>query len=93
MPTNMKLNKENNMCGGGGGRSQADIDKEAEKAAADRIAAEDAKRTEIEGRAEEKREDIGEAIESRTERRGARGGSGRRSLFKTGAGGYLGRFG
>jgi len=81
------------MCGGGGGRSQADIDKEAEKAAADRIAAEDAKRTEIEGRAEEKREDIGEAIESRTEGRGARGGSGRRSLFKSGGGGYLGRFG
>mgnify|MGYP003624476185 FL=1 len=88
----MKLNKENDMCGGGG-RSAADVEAEAAKAAADRISAEDAKRTEIEGRAEEKREDIGEAIESRTESRGARGGSGRRSLFKSGGGGYLGRFG
>jgi len=81
------------MCGGGG-RSQADTDAEAKRAAEDRIAAEDAKRQEIESKAEQKREDIGEAIESRTESRaGGRGGSGRRSLFRAGGGGYLGRFG
>ena len=80
------------MCGGG--RSQADIDAEAKAAAEDRISAEDAKRKEIEERAEKKREDIGEAIESRAESRaGGRGGSGRRSLFRAGGGGYLGRFG
>ena len=81
------------MCGGGG-RSQADTDAEAKRAAEDRIAAEDAKRQEIESKAEQKREDIGEAIESRAESRaGGRGGSGRRSLFRAGGGGYLGRFG
>ena len=82
------------MCGGGGSkRSQANIDAEARRAADDRIAAEDEKREEVEEVAEKKREDIGEAIESRTEKRGARGGSGRRSLFRSGGGGYLGRFG
>ena len=56
--------------------------------------AEDVKQKEIEEKAEKKREDIGEAIESRTESRaGGRGGSGRRSLFTAGGGGYLGRFG
>ena len=82
------------MCGGGGGggRSQADIDAEAKAAADARIAAEDAKRTEIEAKAEQKREDIGEAVESRSESRGMRGGKGRRSLFKAGGGGFLDRF-
>ena len=77
-----------------GGSSQADTDAEAKRAAEDRIAAEDAKRQEIESKAEQKREDIGEAVESRAESRaGGRGGSGRRSLFRAGGGGYLGRFG
>ena len=86
-----KTTKENNMCGGGG-RSQADIDREAREAANARIAAEDAKRVEIEDKAEQKREDIGEAVESRTESKGMRGGKGRRSLFKAGGGGFLDRF-
>tara|TARA_R110002167_G_scaffold301531_1_gene505838 strand:+ start:2083 stop:2406 length:324 start_codon:yes stop_codon:yes gene_type:complete len=87
-----KTTKENNMCGGGSKRSQADIDAEAKRAADDRIAAEDAKREEIEEKAEQKREDIGEAVESRTESKGMRGGKGRRSLFKAGGGGFLDRF-
>ena len=80
------------MCGGGNKRSQADIDAEAKAAADARIAAEDAKRTEIEAKAEQKREDIGEAVESRAESKGMRGGKGRRSLFKAGGGGFLDRF-
>ena len=80
------------MCGGGNKRSQADIDAEAKAAADARIAAEDAKRTEIEAKAEKKREDIGEAVESRSESKGMRGGKGRRSLFKAGGGGFLDRF-
>ena len=50
------------------------------------------KRKEIEEKAEKKREDIGEALESRTEERGMRGGSGRRSLFQASGGGFLGRY-
>lgn len=81
------------MCfGGGSKRSQADIDAEAKAASDARIAAEDAKRTEIEAKAEQKREDIGEAVESRSESKGMRGGKGRRSLFKAGGGGFLDRF-
>ena len=81
------------MCfGGGSKKSQADIDAEAKAASDARIAAEDAKRTEIEAKAEQKREDIGEAVESRSESRGMRGGKGRRSLFKAGGGGFLDRF-
>ncbi len=81
------------MCfGGGSKKSQADIDAEAKAASDARIAAEDAKRTEIEAKAEQKREDIGEAVESRSESKGMRGGKGRRSLFKAGGGGFLDRF-
>jgi len=81
------------MCfGGGNKKSQADIDAEAKRAADDRIAAEDAKRAEIEDKAEKKREDIGEAVESRAESKGMRGGKGRRSLFRAGGGGFLDRF-
>jgi hypothetical protein len=88
-----KTTKENNMCGGGGSRrSQADIDAEAKAAADARIAAEDAKRAEIDEKAEQKREDIGEAVESRAESKAMRGGKGRRSLFKAGGGGFLDRF-
>jgi hypothetical protein len=87
-----KTTKENNMCGGGNKRSQADIDAEAKAAADARIAAEDAKREEIEAKAEKKREDIGEAVESRAESKGMRGGKGRRSLFRAGGGGFLDRF-
>jgi hypothetical protein len=87
-----KTTKENDMCGGGNRRSQADIDAEAKAAADARIAAEDKKREEIEAKAEKKREDIGEAVESRAESKGMRGGKGRRSLFRAGGGGFLDRF-
>lgn len=80
------------MCFGGGGKSQAEKDAEAKAAADARIAAEDKKREEIEAKAEQKREDIGEAVESRAESKGMRGGKGRRSLFKAGGGGFLDRF-
>lgn len=65
---------------------------ERQAAAESREEADRAKRAEIETRAETKREDITEAIEGRTERRGMRGGSGRRSLFRAAGGGFLGRF-
>ena len=67
----------------------------AEKAAAasQREAAEDAKQEEIVERAEEKREDISDALSSRTVGKGKRGGVGRRSLFSSGSSGFLGRFG
>lgn len=76
------------MCFGGGGPSQP----EKQAAVTQRVEADVAKREEIEERAEKKREDISEALESRTERRGMRGGAGRRSLFRSGGGGFLGRF-
>ena len=65
---------------------------EKKAAAEQRAEAEQAKRAAIEGRAEQKREDITEALEGRVERRGMRGGSGRRSLFRASGGGFLGRF-
>lgn len=77
------------MCFGGGGPSQA----EKESAAKQRAEAEEAKQTEIRERAEKKREDISEAVTQRTQRRYGRGGTGRRSLFRAGGSGFLGRFG
>jgi hypothetical protein len=65
---------------------------EKQAAAESREEADIAKREEIETRAKAKREDITEAIEDRTERRGMRGGAGRRSLFRAAGGGFLGRF-
>ena len=66
---------------------------EEKQAAADqRVAAEQAKRSEVEKRAEGKREDISEALSARTQQRGMRGGRGRRSLFRSGGAGFLGRF-
>jgi len=65
---------------------------ERQAAAEQRVEADIAKREEIEKRAEQKREDISEALEARTQRRGMRGGAGRRSLFRAGGGGFLGRF-
>ena len=81
------------MCFGGKvNKAVEDTEAEAKAAADARIAAEDKKREEIEAKAEQKREDIGEAIESRAESKGMRGGKGRRSLFKAGGGGFLDRF-
>jgi hypothetical protein len=77
--------KENIMCFG---PSKA----EKQLAADSREESDLAKREQVEARATQKREDITEAIEGRTERRGMRGGSGRRSLFRASGSGFLGRF-
>ena len=66
--------------------------KEKQAAAEQRVEADIAKREEVEKLAEQKREDISQALEARTQRRGMRGGAGRRSLFRAGGGGFLGRF-
>jgi hypothetical protein len=79
--------KEITMCFGGG-PSKA----EKEAAAEQRVEADVAKREEVEKRASQKREDISEALESRTTRAGMRGGKGRRSLFRAPSTGFLGRF-
>ena len=66
----------------------------AEKqAAADaRVEAEVAKRAEIEDKAGVKREDISDALTARSQGKGMRGGTGRKSLFSSGGQGFLGRF-
>jgi len=66
--------------------------KEKQAAAEQRVEADVAKREEVEKRAEQKREDISQALEARVQRRGMRGGAGRRSLLRAGGGGFLGRF-
>ncbi len=86
------------MCfgGGGGGPTQA----EEQAAADDRLTAEQAERDEIERRAKQKRKDISDALSASVADAGARGGAGRRSLFRAiqqqgtggGAAGYLNRF-
>ena len=75
------------MCFGGG-PSQS----EKEQAADQRVEADIAKREEVEKRAKQKREDISSALTSREQRKGMRGGTGRRSLFRAGGSGFLGRF-
>lgn len=65
---------------------------EKQAAAEQRVEADVAKREEVEKLARQKREDISQALEARTQRRGMRGGAGRRSLFRAGGGGFLGRF-
>ena len=68
----------------------------AEKAAMreQRLAAEEAKRAEVEARARAKREDVTEAISGQNIQAGRRGGAGRRSLFTSmsGGSGYASRF-
>jgi hypothetical protein len=66
--------------------------REKQAAAEQQVEADVAKREEVEKLAEQKREDISQALEARTQRRGMRGGAGRRSLFRAGGGGFLGRF-
>lgn len=73
---------------------------EKQVAVEQRIEADEQKREEVEKVAEKKREDISEAIETKTEKRNVRGssgrmrgGRGRRSLFRAGGAGFLGRFG
>ncbi len=66
---------------------------QAEAAAAAQREADEAQRAEAEEKARQKASDISAAISSRTTRRGASGGSGRRSLFSAATGqGFLGRF-
>lgn len=65
---------------------------EREAARAQREEAESAREEAVAGRAEQKREDIESALEGRVQRRGMRGGSGRRSLFRASSAGFLGRF-
>lgn len=79
------------MCfGGGGGPSP----QEQQQAAEQRVEAEVAQQEQVVKRAEQKREDVSQALEARTIRGGRRGGAGRRSLFTApgGAAGYLSRF-
>jgi hypothetical protein len=78
------------MCFGGGGAAQEESNKAA---AEERVEADVAKRDEVEERAKRKRDDISEAITERVQQRGMRGGRGRRSLFRSGGGGFMGRFG
>ena len=69
---------------------------EQQPAVAQRQEADIQKREVVEERAEQKVEDIEEAVESKAKKskiRGMRGGPGRRSLFRAGGGGFLGRFG
>jgi len=63
-----------------------------EAAAASQRAADEAQREEAGVRAEAKQEDISEALDARTKRRGMSGGAGRRSLLSSSALGFLGRF-
>ncbi len=73
-------------------KPEEDTEAEAKAAAEDRIEAEDEKREEVEKVAVQKREDISEALETSAEKKGMRGGAGRRSLFRSGGGGFLDRF-
>jgi len=77
------------MCGRSGPSAA-----EQQAAAQRRLEAEQAKQEAIQERAGQKREDIRDALSARSERKGTRGGVGRRSLFSssnTGSG-FIGRF-
>lgn len=81
------------MCGGGGdGGAAAQAIENA--AAENRLQADEANREAAEERAALKRDEISQALSARTQRKGKRGGTGRRSLFSSssGAAGYLSRF-
>jgi hypothetical protein len=78
------------MCFGGG--SSASQEAANKQAAQDRVDADIAKRQEVEKRAKQKREDISDALTKREQTKGMRGGVGRRSLFGSGASGFMGRF-
>jgi len=66
---------------------------ERQAAAEQRAEAEAAKQEAIKEKAEQKREDISDALTQRAQSRYGRGGRGRRSLFRAGGSGFLGRFG
>ena len=65
---------------------------ESRAAAQQQVEADTQKRAAIEERAKQKREDIQGALQGSVQRRGMRGGAGRRSLFQASGGGFLGRF-
>jgi hypothetical protein len=75
------------MCGGGGPSEE-----EKRQAAQARMDAEEAKRQAIEERADKKADDISDALDEGTIKRGMRGGAGRRSLLRSDGAGFLGRF-
>ena len=67
---------------------------QADAAAAQRAAAEEVKQQAIQERAIAKREDISQALTASSERKGRRGGTGRRSMIMAQSGqGFLSRFG
>ena len=66
---------------------------EKQAAAESRAESDVQRRTEVEGRAETKRDDIDEALSEKTLKGARRSGTGRRSLFSSAGGGFLGRFG
>lgn len=72
--------------------AQQQQQQQQEAAVQQQQAADEAQREEAEVRAEAKQEDISEALDARTKRRGMSGGAGRRSLFSAGGQGFLGRF-
>jgi len=79
------------MCFSGGGPSAAENRNAAEQRVESELAQQDA----AVDRAEDKREDITDALSAREKRKGMRGGGkGRRSLYSAGTGsGFLSRFG
>lgn len=66
---------------------------EKKAAAEQRVEAEEVKQEAIQEKAEKKREDISDALTKRVQTKYGRGGAGRRSLIRSGGGGFLGRFG
>lgn len=66
---------------------------EKQAAAESRVESDVQQRAEVEDRAKTKRDDISEALTEKTVKGGRRSGSGRRSLFSSAGGGFLGRFG
>ena len=79
------------MCFGGGG---GPTDAENKAAAEQRVEAEAQTQKAVQERAQQKAEDVQEAISFRTARSGRSGARGRRSLIQSGAGGagFLSRF-
>jgi len=80
------------MCFGGGGPSKEEKQASVEQ----RLEADEAKRDQVEKRAEQKRDDIEANLKKRDTSTTASilsGGKGGRSLFRSSGGGFLGRYG
>jgi len=65
---------------------------EKRAAAEQRVQADVAQQEAAQEKAKKKREDISEALTKRAQTKYSRGGAGRRSLMRSGGGGFLGRF-